>query len=159
MSSCQYLRVPTKCLNVLVIMVIPEEVLPVQQISRNCPLKDYIGRFYSVCWGAWQIRPHNSDQISLDRVSKNRRHCPSLLYLSDQTIIQIPYYNSTNHTQEKYLCSLVLKLKKWDVLYFWVLTGTLQHGVLCTRVLFFARYGAMYQVLFSKHHIKWKQLQ
>ena len=27
--------------------------------------------------------------------------------------------------------------------------GTVQHGVLCTSVLFFAPYGAMYQVLFQ----------
>ena len=35
--------------------------------------------------------------------------------------------------QEKISCSLVLKLKKWAVLYFQVLTAALQHGVWMTR--------------------------
>ena len=34
------------------------------------------------------------------------------------------------NTQEKKLCSLVLKLKKWDTLYFHVFTGLVSHSVM-----------------------------
>ena len=48
-------------------------------------------------------------------------------------------------TQEKFSCSLVLKLKKWDVLYFQVRTGT-YNTVYCAAG---ALVCSMYQVLFQ----------
>ena len=58
-------------------------------------------------------------------------------------------------SQQKKSCSLVLKVKKWDSLFFRVLAGTYITVYRAASALFLK----MYQVLFLTRHIKWKQLQ